>query len=252
MIQEGSRIYSGVFKRVWRCMKEEFKKGYILNGIHMPRRKSFGQGVVVLKEDYLGNPDEVAPAADPNVTSEQMQMAQAQMLKAAAMQTPGYDVEAVERRYLKAIKIDGIDQIYPGIKKTGMPKDIKLSIAELKAQTENLWLGFEKQKFVMALMEDQRMNNAEIMKIMGDLEQARLDTAGDVQDRKVGMLNAMLGMLKSKDEVLMKRIDAAIKMMELRDAQAERNGGNVPLMAGRPGNGGNSRGSSAQAAGAEG
>jgi hypothetical protein len=204
----------------------------------------------VLKEDYLGNPDEVAPAADPNVTSEQMQITQAQLLKASAQTTPGYDLEAVERRYLKAIKIDGIDQIYPGVKKTGMPKDIKLSIAELKAQTENLWLGFEKQKFVMALMEEQRMNNAEIMKILGDLEQARLDTAGDVQDRKVGMLNAMLGMLKSKDEVLMKRIDAAIKMMELRDAQAERNGGNVPALAGGPGNRSDSGGSSAQAAGA--
>jgi len=219
MVQEGSRVYTAVFKRVWRSMKEEFKKGYILNGIYMPVRKSFGSGQMALREDYLGNPDEVAPAADPNISSDKMKIVQIQLVKQAAATTAGYDAEAVERRYLKALKVDSIDEIYPGMAKTGAPKDVRLQIQELKSQVAMAELQAEQARFAATLMEEQRMNSAEIVKIEAEIRQAMVDSAGDVEDRQVARLNAMLGMMKSKDEVLMKRIEVLIKAMELKREQ---------------------------------
>jgi len=216
MVQEGQRIYSGVFKRVWRCMKEEFKKGYVLNGLYLPVRQRFGKSQLALREDYLGSPDEVVPAADPNISSDSMQVTQAQLLKAAAASTPGYDLEEVERRYLKAIKIDAIDQVYPGIKKTGMPKDTKLQIAEMKSQVEMAWLEADKMRFVLELQEESRMNNAEISKIAAEIENMRASTEGDAADRQIGLMNAILGSLKTRNDVLMKRMDVMIKGLELR------------------------------------
>ena len=244
MIQEGTKIYSAVFKRIWRSLKEEFRKGYILNGLYMPVRKSFGKGQVALREDYLGNPDEVAPVADPNVTSDQMQIAQAQMIAARAAQVPGYNSAEVERRMLKAMKVDAIDQIYPGPDKTPPGKDAKIAIQEMKMQTEMAWLQFEQQKFLMQLQEERRLNEASIVKIMAEIEEMRATAAGDVEDRQINLLNNMLGMMKLRNEKIAKQMDMLVKAMELRNAEREAgtDGGSVGGLATAPGNGGAAEG----------
>lgn len=223
MVEQGSKIYSAVFKRVWRSMKQEFKKDYILNALFMPIRVPFGPESVALREDFLGNPDEVCPAADPNLVSEQQTLQQAMALKANAATTPGYDPDAVERRVLKALKIDNIDEVYPGVKKTGAPKDVKLQIAELNAQVKMAALQQKQQEFVMMLQEEQRMNNAEIMRIQADIIQTQETLKGDEQDRQVAMLNNMLGAMKTKNDVLMKRIEMAMKLMETERGQDSNN-----------------------------
>ena len=221
MVQEGQRVYSAVFKRVWRSMKEEFKKGYILNGIFMPQRKSFGAGQMALKEDFLGNPDEVVPAADPNITSDNMALIQAQAVKQAAMTTGGYDVEQVERRYLKALKVDNIDQIYPGPSKVPAPKDVKIQLQEMKNEQAALELQASQQEFVMTLMEERRMNDAAILKIQADIVLTQAEIEGDVQDRQVAILNASLGFAKQRNETITKQLDVLIKQLDVRKAQIE-------------------------------
>ena len=221
MVQEGQRVYSAVFKRVWRSMKEEFKKGYILNGIFMPQRKSFGAGQMALREDFLGNPDEVVPAADPNITSDNMRMIQAQAIKQAAMTTPGYDLEAVERRYLQALKVDAIDQIYPGPLKVPAPKDVKIQLQEMKNQQATIELQAEQQQFVIALMEERRMNDAAILKIQADIVLTQAEIQGDVQDRQVALLNASLGFAKQRNDTITKQLDVLIKQLDVRKAMIE-------------------------------
>lgn len=219
MVEQGAKIYSAVFKRVWRSMKQEFKKDYVLNGLFLPVRKAYTTSSFALREDFLGNPDEIAPAADPNITSEQMAIAQAMQLKQLAATTPGYNPDAVERRVLKALKIDNIEQVYPGIEKTGAPKDTKLQIAELTTQVKMANLEFEKAKFAATLMEEQRMNNAEIYKIQSEIQIAMETLQGDVQDREIGRLNAMLGFMKTRNDALNTRIDAALKVLEFKREQ---------------------------------
>jgi chaperonin GroES len=216
MVEQGAKIYSAVFKRVWRSMKQEFKKDYVLNGLFLPVKSAYNKDAFALREDFLGNPGDIAPAADPNITSEQMAIAQAMNLKQLAATTPGYNPDAVERRVLQALKIDNIEQIYPGVEKTGAPKDSKLQIAEMKMQVEMAKLQASQAQFAATLMEEQRMNNAEIAKIQGDLQIAQQTAIGDEGDRKIGMLNAMLGMMKARNDALNTRIDAALKMMEFK------------------------------------
>lgn len=242
MVQEGQRIYSAVFKRIWRSMKEEFKKDYILNGIYMSMKKSFGQGQFALREDYLGNPDEIAPAADPNLTSEQMALAQAMTLKQFAASTPGYDADAVERRVLKLMKVDQIDLIFPGVAKTGAPKDIKLQIAELKQQSDMAWLEADKAKFAMGLQEEIRLNDVQIARWIAEIDDMRATTQGDEADRHIALVNAMLGSLKTRNDVLMKHLDVLMKSMEVKRAEVENGAGgdtgNVRRLVGASGNSG--------------
>jgi hypothetical protein len=48
-----------------------------------------------------------------------------------------------------------------------------------------------------------------------------MDIAGDADDRQVARMNAMLGMLKQKDDALLKRIDVVIKTIDLEKARVE-------------------------------
>lgn len=216
MVEQGAKIYSAVFKRVWRSMKKEFKKDYILNGLFLSVKSAYKKNTFALREDFLGNPDDIAPAADPNITSEQMAIAQAMQLKQLAATTPGYNQDAVERRVLQSLKIDNIEQIYPGVEKTGAPKDPKLQIAEMKTQVEMAKLQQAQAQFAASLMEEQRMNNAEIVKIQADIQIAQQTAIGDEGDREIGRMNAMLGMMKTRNDALNTRIDAALKMMEFK------------------------------------
>ncbi len=221
MVSEGMKIYSAVFKRIWRSMKEEFRKKYIMNAIYLPRRKSFGKGQVILREDYLESPDEIAPSADPNVVSDQMALQLAGALKQAAAATPGYDPEQVERRWLKALKVDNIDQVYPGIKKTGVPKSEKIQIAEMKLRGDQMQLQSNQQQFVIQMQAEMQLNNAEIAKIAAEIENMKATTEGDKADRHIGMLNAILGAMKLRNETLTKHIDVEIKKIELERARVE-------------------------------
>jgi chaperonin GroES len=238
MVQEGQRVYTAVYKRIWRSMKEEFKKLYVLNALFLPRRLNYGPNGVVLREDFLGNPDDVVPAADPNVTSEAMQMSQAVMLKQAAGSTPGYNIEEVEKRFLKALKIDGIEQIYPGIAATGQPKDVKVQIAEMKNQTEMLWLQQEQQNFYIEMQEQVRMNDATIAKMQAEIALMSEDIQGDAEDRKIAMMNGMLSLMKDRNAETLSRMDLVKKGLEIKraiiDASADR--GNAKRLEGTSSN----------------
>lgn len=247
MVQEGSKIYSAIFKRVWRSMKQEFKVRYILNAIYMPRRKGFGKGQLALREDYLGNPDDVAPAADPNITSESMLMQQVQFLAARAAQVPGYDPGVVERRLLKVMKVEAPDQIYPGVEKTGAPKDVKLQIQELKNQAASEALQSEMVRFAMQLQEDFRMNTAEIAKIAAEIENMKATTEGDHADRQVAILQSVMKMLDSRNQETLSKLEIIKKHLEIKREQVKANSdaGDVGGLAGASGDGG-SKGSAAE------
>lgn len=221
VVDQGLKIYSAIFKRVWRSMKEEFKKLYVLNGIYMSIRVPFGENVYALREDYLGNPDEVVPSADPTVTSDQMQFMQAQALKQAAMATPGYDLKEVEKRYLKALKIDGIDQVYPGPDKVPAPENPKVQVEKLKLQFKYKELEFAQMKFVTELQEEQRVNNAKIIEMQAQVMTAMATLQGDEMDRQINALNTAIGIMKARNDELKTRIDAVLTAIELRQKASE-------------------------------
>lgn len=221
MVQQGSQIYSAIFKRVWECMKHEFKLRYIFNGIYMPARDSYGAGKLARREDYLGNPDDIAPGADPNLTSENAQMVQVQFLASRASTTPGYDADAVERRLLKVMKVDGIDQIYPGVKKTGAPKDIKIQIQEMKMQMAAAELEGEMMRFQLQLQEEVRMNTAEILKIAAEIENAKVVNEGDKADRQVAILQSIMKMLDGRNKQALSQLDIVKKKLEIRREQVK-------------------------------
>ena len=138
MVQQGQKVYSAIFKRIWRGLKEEFGKVYTLNAIWLPTQSNYGtDGGVILREDYAAGGAAVVPVADPTISSEQERLQQAAMVVSAAQAVggAGYDPDAVQRLYLDALQVSNIDQIYPGLaNRPPPPPDIKLQVEQLRQQ----------------------------------------------------------------------------------------------------------------------
>ncbi|HEX6826407.1 MAG TPA: hypothetical protein VF077_08840 [Nitrospiraceae bacterium] len=219
MIEMGMKIYNAIFKRVWRSMKEEFKKLYILNGLNLEGMGSFGsQGTQISRTDYKGDSNKVVPAADPNITSDTQLAQQALMLKQFAATTPGYNQEKVERKVLKALHYDDIDGIFPGPGKEGAtqpPQDPKLVIEQMKDEREQAKVALEKMKTLMELKEQVRVNDAEIVETLAKAK-LYMEQAGDVRANTIiQQINAAIGAAKQHSEHLNSQIDALMRGKEI-------------------------------------
>lgn len=220
-LNEGMQIYSTIFKRVWRSMKEEFKKLHRLNSIYLPIRQPFGEkGNFILREDYKSNGDLVVPVADPNVTSDTQRVQRAQAVREAAGQVPGYDRDAVEVNFLQALRVEGISKLFPGTKNTPPAKDPKLAIEELRMQMKSQEMKLEWQKFQLELAETRRLNTAQI----AQMEAQALSLMADANDAKakqhLAILQVAIDSLKHHNDVITERMSLAQQALQAeRDSQ---------------------------------
>jgi chaperonin GroES len=215
LVEQGSKIYASIFKRVWRGMKEEFKKLYILNSIFLPDMVAFGaEGQQALREDYLASPSRLVPACDPNVTSDAARLQQAITIKQSAMQTPGYDTVAVEHNLLRAMHVDGVEALYPGPDKIPAGTSEKVQIKQMELQLEQMKLEQTKKEFLISMMEEQRVNSATILELTAKAE-LELAQAGDVgAGQKIAAFQAMVGALKAHDDHIRGKIELMIADMQ--------------------------------------
>jgi chaperonin GroES len=215
MIEQGLKIYNAIYKRVWRSMKEEFRKLYMLNRVFLPMVTSFGEAESkVLREDYLGDPNRISPVADPSITSESQRLQQAMAIKQAAATTPGYNPVEVEKNYLRALHVDAWETMYPGPQQLPPPKNPKVQIEEIKAQTKQMSMQADMQKFVANLMEQRRLNSAKILQLEAQAAKLVAEAGGVETGHEIAAFEAAIGALKTHDESLRGGIELMMKQME--------------------------------------
>jgi chaperonin GroES len=209
-MEQGVKVYQGIFKRVWRSMKEEFKKKHQLNALFLPSKQRFGNsGAFVNQEDYRSNPDLVVPAADPNIVSDQQRVSQATAVLGASHQVPGFNIPEAVTRWLKALKVDGIETVYPGPDKVPPLPNPKAALEQLKLQGIQLKLEHDKQMFVMELMAARNKTQAEIVKIYAEVGKLLAETQTEQVKAKVEAFSAMVEAFKVHSEMITKQIEAA-------------------------------------------
>ncbi len=215
MVEQGQKVYSAIFKRIWRSMKAEFKKLYTLNAIYLPEKVAFGgPGDTIGREDYLALPSSVVPVADPTITSDAARFSQATLLKQAAINNRGYDPDAVERFFLNSLQIDNIDTIYPGVAKAGPPPpDIKIQVQQMKTQSDQAELQFRQMSFAMTLQEQRRMNTAKIIEMAANAQKLMEDAKNEAAAQKIQAFNAAIGALKEDNVALSAQINEVIRQL---------------------------------------
>lgn len=234
MTEQGMKVYSAIFKRVWRSLKEEFKKLHQLNAMYLPLSMGFGEkSDFVRREDYLSNPDQVIPVANPNITSKSMRVTQAAMVREAAHQVPGYDVAKVEKRYLHAMDVEGIDDIYPGADKVPPLPNPKASLEQMKLQGKAMEIEFKKWQFIQQLQEDRKKVSAEISLMQAQVAEILSDIHIDHADNRLKAFETVVKALETHEKLLNDRIQT-LSGLGGKDGDSESDG--VGPVADKPGN----------------
>lgn len=212
-LEQGLKIFKAIFKRVYRAMKGEFKKLYILNALNLPPESFYySQTGLASRSDYTGNPSAVAPVADPNVTSDLMRIQQISAVATRAASVPGYNMVEVEKRFLKAMHVDSWETLYTGQPAQG--QDTKLTIAQMKLQADMQRLDFEKMKFAATMQEEIKLNQAKILELTAKAT-LEMEQAGGVHTgQQIAAFAASVGAIKTRNEHLMRTVELLLKKEE--------------------------------------
>lgn len=209
MIEQGMQVYNSVFKRVWRSMKEEFKKLHRLNGMFLASKQNFGpNNMEIRREDYAGNPDQVAPVADPNLVSPSARMQKALMVRQASAERPGYDMDKVERNFLKAAQVDNIDDLYKGPDKIPPTPDGRVQLEMQKLKVKQMDSEYKLQLGMATLMEQRRLNTANIAKLEAQILEIMETLHIQRGDLKLRAIDTMIQAMQEQDKIINDRLQA--------------------------------------------
>lgn len=225
MVEQGMKIFAAIFKRAWRSMKQEFEKLYMLNSIHMPRREPL-PGDLASWADYAGDPTRVQPSADPTVLSEQQRLNKAMAVKQAAMTTPGYDMEAVERNFLRALRVPNWQSLYKGPKNVPPLPNPKVQIEEMRLKAREAEMKQEQSQFILEMMEEKRVNDAKILELEAKAALEVEEAGGVKSGHQIAAFEAAIGALKLHSDTLFRKIELMQERMALDAKSSDAGRGN--------------------------
>jgi len=139
-IEQGMKVFTAVYKRVYRSLKSEFKKLFELNGVYAdPQQYSSVVDVPIGPNDFDNSSYDVCPGADPNTATQTEKLMKAQGLM-ELLPTGVLDPVKVVLRVLEAQEQPNIEQLLSQqVAQTGSlqpPPDPKLQEMQMKGQLE--------------------------------------------------------------------------------------------------------------------
>ena len=214
-VEQGMKVFNGIYKRTWRAMKEEFQKLYRLNQLYLPSEPvefEYNNEVqFVLPDDYSMDMKLVKPAADPNVVSDSQRQMQAQAVLQLAQSSGGFNMYEVQKRYLDALKVNAIDQILPDPKGPNAIKpgpSEKMQIEKMKNDERQMNHQLKFKLGIAKLMQQAELEQAKITELQAkavlELEQAD----GVKSGHAIAMLEAQIGAKRA-------HVDGIIKSVEM-------------------------------------
>jgi hypothetical protein len=200
------KIFSGIFKRTYRSLKDEFRKLYRLNQLYLQVIEDYnsdtGQNFIDA-DDFAGPVSDVRPSADPNIVSDTQRIQQASALLQLASTTPGMNMYEVQKNYLKAMKVSNIDQLLPDPKGPNAIKpgpSEKIQIEQMRSQIKQMDMELQTKLAAIKLAQAAELQQAKIHKLEADAILS-IEQAGGVQaGHDIAMLDAQIGAAKAKQE----------------------------------------------------
>jgi chaperonin GroES len=161
-IEQGMKIFTAIYKRIYRSLDKEFKKLFYINSLYLDE-KTYG---LVLDEpidprDFDAQTYDVCPAADPQAASQQEKLEKARAL-IELLQLGTIDPMQVTMRVLQAQEQPNWEQLIPGMAETGQPApkeqqpDPKMIEMQFKMQAEQQKSALKQQEMQQKMAMNQR------------------------------------------------------------------------------------------------
>ncbi len=133
-IEQGMKVFTAVYKRVYRSLTSEFRKIYKLNRTYLnPEEYIDVLDIEVPQSDYQGSENDIIPGADPTAVSSQEKQAKVQALM-QLLQLGTIDPMAVTQLYLEAHEIAEPQKYMK--QPSPPPPDPKMEAIKAKAQVD--------------------------------------------------------------------------------------------------------------------
>lgn len=217
MVDQGMKVFSGIFKRIYRALNSELRKVYRLNQLYLSDEYKFA-GNVVLASDYKDSSIDLRPAADVQVISDTQRIMQAEALKQTALTVPGFNVYNVMKRYLEALKVPNIEEVLPDpAGPNALPPpgpDTKILVEQIKAQERKLSLETKFKLGIGKLQNEAKLNAAKILKMEAEAAKALEEAGGVKAGHDIAMLQTQLGAAKAHQDGILRSIDMLMKATE--------------------------------------
>lgn len=137
LIEQGLKVFTAIYKRVYRAMKDEFKLLFRLNAQHLSDQEYFtfhDQPQSVAKADYDESGMDIVPVADPKMVTDMQKAARAQVLL-QLMQSPVINPIEAMKRILDAVGIEEPEKLIVQPPQGPTPEQ-ELMIADAQAEIE--------------------------------------------------------------------------------------------------------------------
>lgn len=165
-IEQGMKVFTAIYKRLYRALKYEYQKLYRLNRIYLNPQQEFtvldtGQQMQAQQSDYEGDDTDIRPAADPTVVSEIQKLAKAQgLLELTQLGT--INKQEVTKRVLEAQGQENIPalmqvqpQVDPEVAKMQAEMQMEQQLHQMKMQMEQMKLQMKEMELKMKLQAEQ-------------------------------------------------------------------------------------------------
>jgi len=235
-LDQGMKVFSGILKRLYRSMTQEFRKLYRLNRLYLDPEEYFtvldsAQPGQVYQTDFLGDPRDIAPEADPSVASEGQKLQRIQFLIARSVATQGYDTVKLEQRLLKEMRIPDAQEIFPPVQPQPTPdqQEIQIKAADsqrkaIESHANTMALLSEADAKVVNLMAQSQLFAAQAEQLVGAAEaeniKAHLATFEAIHGHLQEMMQMQQDQGQHEDEMQQKQDELAQQKTEASQANA--------------------------------
>lgn len=189
-VEQGMKLFTAIYKRVYRAQTKELKKIYELNRYYLdPQEYVSILDEPVQQEDYKAAPDDLMPAADPSASSNTEKLAKAEALM-QLLPLGTVNPMAVTMRWLDALDETNPQELIippeqqqpppdPKVEAMKAQSQIKMQESQAKMQMDQVKAALDQQEKTMNMkFEQQRMEmqlQYDAIKQQLDIEKAKQD-----------------------------------------------------------------------------
>ncbi|MGB8345422.1 MAG: hypothetical protein WCD86_11090 [Ktedonobacteraceae bacterium] len=221
LIEQGQKVFSAIYKRIHRSLKQEFKKLYRLNKLYLLPQDYYrfqDRVETVYLDDYQGDDTDVTPASDPSLISDAQILARAEALL-KFVGDPLFNQIELRKNYLKAMKIQNIEVLLVE-EKPKLPPEVIQQIQQMQEQMQQIQQQAQKMQQEITKRE-QAVNSQEQQFALTekDLQAAMAEIQAAKDDL---VLREQLAIQKIEEATLRGEMDAQMREANINQLAAEK------------------------------
>ena len=206
-VEQGMKVFTAVYKRIYRSLGEEFSKFFCLNSKYLdPNKYVAVLDTTIDPSDFDEESVDVFPGADPTATSQNEKMMKVQGLMEFMQMLPGLlDPIQVAIRWMEATEQPNYQQLFTQqVQQTGQlpppPPDPKVQALQMKAQIDQQKAQMDIAQKQQEMELDSRDRQMQMMMkaqehaqdMQFEQQRGQLKAASELQNARVKMATAAM------------------------------------------------------------